>query len=141
MTISCRILVPLAVLLATAAAPAQKTPTDDQSEVVKALLTRIDKLEGRVAELEASKNTGSKPQPQVQPKAQSQDTPQQEAQTPSADVAQQSLPAQTHEHDEHPQSGAVIERRFPSMQLRGFVFAQWLQPRTVRSARGFPFIQ
>jgi hypothetical protein len=104
------------VLLVTVAAPAQ-TPTDsDQSEVVKLLLMRIDKLERRVAELEASKNTGSTSQPQ----AKTQDTPQQEAQTSSAEVAPQSLPAQAHEHDEHPQTGAVAERRFPSMQLRGF---------------------
>ena len=111
-----RISLLLAVLLVTVAAPAQ-TPTDsDQSEVVKLLLMRIDKLERRVAELEASKNTGSTSQPQ----AKTQDTPQQEAQTSSAEVAPQSLPAQAHEHDEHPQTGAVAERRFPSMQLRGF---------------------
>jgi hypothetical protein len=106
-----RISLLLALLLATVAAPAQTTTDPEQSETVKALLTRIDKLERRVAELEASKNTGATSQPQ---------TPQlQEAQAPSADAVQQSLATQS-EHDEHAPNGMAAEHHFPSLQLRGF---------------------
>src|SRR4029077_6939236 len=56
----------LALLLATVTAGAQTTAVTEQSETVKALLTRIDKLEQRVAELEAGKNAASTLQPNGQ---------------------------------------------------------------------------
>jgi hypothetical protein len=104
------ILLSIVLLLAAGAAPAQTATEPGQSETVNALLARIDKLERRVAELEAGKNSGSTPQPQ---------TPQ-----PSSTAEMQQSPAPpTSEHDAHDahlSNGAAGERHFPSMQLRGF---------------------
>ena len=98
-----------ALLLATVIVRAQTTTTQaDQPELVKALLTRIDRLEQRVAELEAGKNTASTLQPNGQPQG---------AQIPKAEVVEESL--STRMHDEHP-NGRVAEPHFPSMQLHGF---------------------
>jgi hypothetical protein len=73
--------------------------------VVKALLARIDKLERRVAELEAGKNNSSTAQV---------------AQDPTAEAAQENLATQTHQHDEQAGNGSLAERHFPSLQLHGF---------------------
>src|SRR6476660_4899779 len=96
----------LALLLATLTAGAQTSAQTEQSETVKALLTRIDKLEQRVAELEAGKNTSST-LPQTQ-----------DSQTPRAAVVEESL--SSHMHEEHQQNGRGVEPHFPSMQLHGF---------------------
>ena len=99
-----------ALLLATVIVRAQTTTTQaEQPELVKALLTRIDKLEQRVAELEAGNHTASTARPQ--------DGRQQDTQIPKAEVVEESL--STHMHDEHP-NGRVAEPHFPSMQLQGF---------------------
>ncbi len=111
-----RISLLLALLLATFPAPAQTTTDQSQSEMVKALLTRIDKLEQRVAQLEADKNSGSVPQLQ----AQTQIPQPQSKQVPSAEIQQNQAAAQMHEHDEHAQNGTVAEHHFPSLQVRGF---------------------
>jgi len=55
----------LLLLAAGGAASAQTAAEPGPSEVVNALLTRIDRLEQRVAELEASKTPGSTPAPQA----------------------------------------------------------------------------
>ena len=99
----------LALLLLTVTAGAQTTAQTEESETVKALLTRIDKLEQRVAELEAGKNTGST----LQPSGQSQGS-----QIPKAELVEDSLAAQI--HDDQPQHGRGVEPHFPSMQLHGF---------------------
>jgi hypothetical protein len=99
----------LALLLATVTAGAQTTDQAEQSETVKALLTRIDKLEQRVAELEAGKNTASTLQPNGQPQG---------SQIPKAEVVEENLASQM--HDDHPQNGRGVEPHFPSMQLHGF---------------------
>ena len=99
----------LALLLATVSAGAQTTAQTEQSETVKALLTRIDKLEQRVAELEAGKNTASTLQANGQPQG---------SQIPKAEVVEENLASQM--HDDHPQNGRGIEPHFPSMQLHGF---------------------
>jgi hypothetical protein len=99
----------LVLLLATVIARAQATAEPEQSETVKALLTRIDKLEQRVAELEAGKNTASTLQPTGQPQG---------SQIPKAEVVEESLASQI--HDDHPQNGRGVEPHFPSMQLHGF---------------------
>jgi len=99
----------LVLLLATVTAGAQTTAQTEQSETVKALLTRIDKLEQRVAELEAGKNAAST----LQPNGQSQGS-----QIPKAELVEDSLAAQI--HDDHLQNGRGVEPHFPSMQLHGF---------------------
>ena len=111
MKTSRRISIVFILVAATAVARAQTTEPN-QSDVVKALLMRIDKLEQRVAELEASKTTASAGAP-------AQHHEPQEAQIPSTE-GRQSMAAQIHEHDEHPQGGAVAENHFPSLQIRGF---------------------
>jgi hypothetical protein len=108
-TIARHISLLLVLLLGTVIASAQATAEAEQSEVVKALLTRIDKLEQRVAELEASKNTASTLQPNGQPQG---------SQIPKAEVVEESLSSQM--HDDHPQNGRGVEPHFPSMQLHGF---------------------
>lgn len=106
MTIARNISFLLVLLLATVIAKAQATPEPQQSEVVKALLTRIDKLEQRVAELEAGKtSTLQNEQPQ-------------DAQIPRPEIVEENLA--THMHDDHPQNGRGVEPHFPSMQLHGF---------------------
>jgi len=106
-----RISIVLILLLATAAARAQTTDPN-QSDVVKALLSRIDKLEQRVAELEASKNAAPAAAPAHHPEPQGTPIPPNEV--------QQSLATQTHEHDEHLQGRGAAESHFPSLQVRGF---------------------
>jgi len=99
----------LVLLLATVIARAQATPEPEQSEAVKALLTRIDKLEQRVAELEGGKNTASTLQPNGQPQG---------SQIPKAEVVEENLATQM--PDDRPQNGRSVEPHFPSMQLHGF---------------------
>lgn len=111
------VLLSLVLLLATGAATAQTATEPSQSELVNALLSRIDKLERRVAELEAGKSPGSTPQPQT---PQAEVPPLQTLQTPSTEEVQTRVATQAHEHDEHPPNGAAAEHHFPSLQLRGF---------------------
>ena len=105
------------VLLLAIGATAQTANEPSQSELVNALLARIDKLERRVAEVEAGKSPGSTPQPQTPP---AEVPPLQTLQTPSTEEVQKSVATQTHEHDEHLPNGAAAEHHFPSLQLRGF---------------------
>src|SRR5207237_8372016 len=98
----------LVLLLATVIARAQATPEPEQSEAVKALLTRIDKLEQRVAELEGGKNTASTLQPNGQPQG---------SQISKAEVVEENLATQM--PDDHPQNGRSVDPNFPSMQLNG----------------------
>ncbi len=81
MNTSRRISIVFILVAATAVARAQTTEPN-QSDVVKALLMRIDKLEQRVAELEASKTTAGAPAQQHEP---------QEAQIPSTTTTSSSL--------------------------------------------------
>lgn len=104
----------LATLLVAGAVPAQTSPPADQSEQIKELLERIDRLEKRVADLEARQGavvTTAAVQPGAQP--------------PPAQVAPPPSPAAAmHQHDviSATQEAAAqqAEIHYPNLQIRGF---------------------
>jgi Phosphate-selective porin O and P len=112
-----RLLVAITISLLAVSVRAQGPPPPDQSEQIRALLERVDRLEKRVAELEAKEaspqtpalsvsNAPLAPAPAVQPQV---------ASAPSSSV---------HSHDEQSMAQQVAmqqaEPHYPSLQIRGF---------------------
>jgi hypothetical protein len=108
------LLIATILLLATSAAWGQSPPPADLTEQVKALLERVDKLEKRVAELEAKQGAPSVA-PAPTPTANTPTAPQAEAQ-----AAAKAEPAQSMEHMETQAAVGQMETHYPSLQFRGF---------------------
>jgi hypothetical protein len=108
------LLVVLGVVCLSGTAWGQATsPPPDQSEVVKALLERIDKLEKRLSEVEGKLACAPGPcEPKTQATAPAEPAP------PPSTVAASQTPASPMGHD-HGATGAE-QPSFPSMQIRGF---------------------
>jgi hypothetical protein len=111
-----RLLITVALSFAAIAARAQSPPPADQSEQIKALLERVDRLEKRVAELEAKESSSSEPSLSASNSIPVRTPQPQQASPPSTSV---------HSHDEQQsasQQAAVqqAEVHYPSLQIRGF---------------------
>jgi hypothetical protein len=124
------LLIILTISLLPLSVRAQSPPPPDQSEQIKALLERVDRLEKRVAELEAKEAgppaatlSASNPSPTPAPAPSAPISPVESAHVspaPSSSV---------HAHDEAPQvqqnaaQQAAVEQaepHYPSLQIRGF---------------------
>jgi hypothetical protein len=120
-----RLLVILTIFLVPLSAWAQSPPPPDQTEQIKALLERVDRLEKRVAELEAREAgapstalSAANPSPSPAPSP----TP-----SPAPAVEHQVAPApsssvHSHEEAQATQQAAAqqAEVHYPSLQIRGF---------------------
>lgn len=93
------------LLLAAGAAWAQSPPTPDQTELMKALLDRVQQLEKRVAELEAKQGTSPNPSVYASNVAGAPKLLPQETAAPPAQVQAAVQQVETH---------------YPSLQIRGF---------------------
>jgi phosphate-selective porin O/P len=108
-----RALVIVVMFLATSSARGQSSPTNDQTEQVKALLERVEQLEKRLAEVEAKQAA----------------SPVTSAAISNVSAAQKSEPQQAaakpepaHQMEGHVDQAAVgqLETHYPSLQFRGF---------------------
>lgn len=102
------------LFLATSAAWGQSPPPADEAEQIRALLERVDKLEKRVAELEA-KPAAPSVAPAPTPTGNTPAAPPAEAQ-----AAAKAEPAQSMEHMETQAAVGQMETHYPSLQFRGF---------------------
>lgn len=93
------------LLLAAGAAWGQSPPTPDQTELMKALLDRVQQLEKRVAELEAKQGASPTPSVYASNVAGASKLLPQEAAAPPAQVQAAVQQVETH---------------YPSLQIRGF---------------------
>jgi len=100
------------LLFGASTACGQSAPSSDQTEQVRMLLERIEKLERRVTELE-SKQAATPPPLSAATTAPVQLPSTQESTAP---------PVQAHQHDVQERQAAVqqMETHFPSLQVRGF---------------------
>ncbi len=100
------------LLFGASTACGQSAPSSDQTEQVRMLLERIEKLERRVTELE-SKQAATPPPLSAATTAPVQPPSTQESTAP---------PVQAHQHDVQERQAAVqqMETHFPSLQVRGF---------------------
>src|SRR5437762_3762763 len=99
------------LLFGASTACGQSAPSSDQTEQVRMLLERIEKLERRVTELE-SKQAATPPPLSAATTAPVQLPSTQESTAP---------PVQAHQHDVQERQAAVqqMETHFPSLQVRG----------------------
>jgi Phosphate-selective porin O and P len=101
------------LLWGASAARAQDTPASDQTEQIKALLERVDRLERRVAELENKQATGTSAAAPAATAAGAQ---------PSSEQRATATSTQAHQHDVQEQQNTIqqMETHFPALQIRGF---------------------
>ena len=115
------LLIATILLLATSAAWGQNSPPADLAEQVKTLLERVEKLEKRVAELEAKQ---AAPPVAPAPTANAPAAPQAEAQ-PAAAKPETAQAMEGHNMEQAQAVAGQMETHYPSLQFRGFADADF----------------
>jgi hypothetical protein len=114
-TVHRRLAVLVVILIAAGVAHAQSSPSPDQAEQNRILLERVQKLEQRLAEVEAKLATAPAP---VELAANAATPPKPESPQPALTPG----PGQGHQHEATDAQATVqqMEIRYPSLAIRGF---------------------